>query len=53
MSVAPAAGQPPGAALAATDVADEALLRWPLPPGAEGFAAIDGRRCVAMSSPRP
>lgn len=26
------------------DVADDALLRWPLPPGAEKFAAIDGKR---------
>ena len=23
---------------------DEALLRWPLPPGAERYRAIDGRR---------
>jgi hypothetical protein len=27
-----------------TDSPDDALLRWPLPPGAEKFAAIDGKR---------
>jgi len=26
------------------DTADDSLLRWPLPPGAERYAAVDGKR---------
>ena len=37
--------QAPGAAPPASpDLADDSLLRWPLPAGAEKFAAIDGKR---------
>ncbi len=37
--------QAPGAAPPASpDLADDSLLRWPLPAGAERFAAIDGKR---------
>ena len=50
------AGGPSGASLRAAspqaaapaqvdlDTPDESLLRWPLPPGAEKYAAIDGKR---------
>jgi hypothetical protein len=44
-SMVPTLQQQPGPAPApADDLADEALLRWPLPAGAEKFAAIDGKR---------
>ena len=36
----PSAPAPP----ANPDLADETLLRWPLPPGAEKYAVIDGKR---------
>jgi hypothetical protein len=37
---------PPPAAAARVDVdmPDDSLLRWPLPPGADKYAAIDGKR---------
>jgi Peptidase family M28 len=40
VTVLAAAGQQPSN----PDAVDEGLLRWPLPPGAEKFAAIDGKR---------
>ncbi|MET0215116.1 MAG: hypothetical protein ABW292_19045, partial [Vicinamibacterales bacterium] len=35
---------PVAAPPASPDLADDSLLRWPLPAGAEKFAAIDGKR---------
>jgi len=39
-----ASPQPAAPARVDIDTPDESLLRWPLPPGAEKYAAIDGKR---------
>jgi hypothetical protein len=42
-----ASPQPSAPARADVDTPDDSLLRWPLPPGAEKYAAIDGKRMHA------
>jgi len=47
LTVSPLVAQQASAGLAASpdpDAVDDSLLRWPLPPGADAFAAIDGKR---------
>ncbi|HLE68586.1 MAG TPA: hypothetical protein VJH87_02800, partial [Vicinamibacteria bacterium] len=39
-----ASPQPAAPARVDVDSPDDSLLRWPLPPGAEKYAAIDGKR---------
>ncbi|HEY7699643.1 MAG TPA: hypothetical protein VIE88_14570, partial [Vicinamibacteria bacterium] len=39
-----ASPQPEAPARVDVDTPDDSLLRWPLPPGAEKYAAIDGKR---------
>src|SRR3990172_8952665 len=39
-----ASPQPAAPARVDVDTPDDSLLRWPLPPGAEKYAAIDGKR---------
>jgi hypothetical protein len=39
-----ASPQPAAQAQVDVDTPDDSLLRWPLPPGAEKYAAIDGKR---------
>ncbi|MGH9336339.1 MAG: hypothetical protein ACRD21_21595, partial [Vicinamibacteria bacterium] len=39
-----ASPQPAAPARVDVDTPDDSLLRWPLPPGAETYAAIDGQR---------
>jgi hypothetical protein len=39
-----ASPQPAAPARVDVDTPDDSLLRWPLPPGADNYAAIDGKR---------